>query len=1042
MGSRFHETPLSHNFYSFELSWDNFCSNVPSLAQFHTLEPSNSFGNLDLPVDYLEPDKFASLDTNLATIPPLSWVAATQDAYRIPDFLTSMTPMFTRILPIVEPFMRSMRFLKEDVISCSVESFYHANTSQLLRKESVDLQILHVIFYRLVNDDNAIRALTCPRTNADKLLRVGVEHIFSLGARLLGELLDSAPPPYRLALEQGLFRAAIEMGAGRTLQTILERDFNPNRPFSFGSVPIYPLERTCHAGHLEATRILLEYGADPNEYAMDHPLAAIWFSRGANEKKDPTKIQLVRLLLSRGVVLNPGDAYTMLQFCESEAVLLVVSHFVKQSYELFIRNDALGANLVRIGWDHHMHLAMKAILEQDHPIDVQDSESWHRFLTTSLYSAALKDCVEAIEFLLARNARLSPDCLIGAVWSKNMNIVTYFLDLGLDPNTVGSPSRSYKIADLPSSRSYGIGAHNYPPPPPPPTRHTALGESIEQIFSEAFVEFSQRGFLSQVAETEDGFRLALIAACTVGDDDIVRNLLSLRKLKWTYTLGKVVVAAVRADQEAIVEQLLSAGIVPDSESLFSAVRGKHLTLTKLLVNVVELNKMQYPNPIDILFEAIKWGNLSVISVLVHALSKTNSLDLAISQTWDVKGSLNSPDLVVDWIATPLSAAILNGNRDAIELLLASRAPVNVREVHLAYQTYRRWARPLTALTACVFKRDLELLQDLLYRDADPSDNNAIYIAVAQRQVATVKMLLHAFAQRHPYGVKAFGSEALAWAARVGDLEMLEMLVQVADVTGMFEVRAQLDESKWVYEGEAICCSPLGEAIRLNSERGSVFKGLTILLHHFKDPNAIIRVEGSHKLTPLLYAIELESLEIVRILINAGADKSLPALWGVDRTPLQAAAEIGSKDIVEYLLELDVDANEAPAPRAGATALQLASIKGFISIAKTLLDKGANVNAEPAMLDGRTAFEGATEHGCIEMMLFLVQNGADILSNDGQQYRRAIQFAELNGQHAGKEFAEQLFEMATRNNRAGQIGGGDFTMTEFDACNFEDLFPHD
>jgi ankyrin repeat protein len=107
-----------------------------------------------------------------------------------------------------------------------------------------------------------------------------------------------------------------------------------------------------------------------------------------------------------------------------------------------------------------------------------------------------------------------------------------------------------------------------------------------------------------------------------------------------------------------------------------------------------------------------------------------------------------------------------------------------------------------------------------------------------------------------------------------------------------------------------------------------------------------------------------------------------------------------------------------------------------------LDKGANVNAERAMLDGRTAFEGATEHGRIDMMLFLVQNGADLLSNDGQQYRRAVRFAELNAQHAGKEFAEQLFEMATRNNRARQIGVEDFTMTEFDLCNFDDLFPHD
>jgi ankyrin repeat protein len=157
-------------------------------------------------------------------------------------------------------------------------------------------------------------------------------------------------------------------------------------------------------------------------------------------------------------------------------------------------------------------------------------------------------------------------------------------------------------------------------------------------------------------------------------------------------------------------------------------------------------------------------------------------------------------------------------------------------------------------------------------------------------------------------------------------------------------------------------------------------------------------------TPFLLAIDSGSLMTVEKLIAAKANLSLIALWDLARTIIQAALGCGRTELVDYLLYEGVDPNEPPAPQAGATALQLAAIKGFIGVAANSLAKGAELNVSPALFDGRTAFEGASKHGRIEMMLYLVQNGADLHTDDQQQFRRAIKFAEENAQHAAKKLA--------------------------------------
>lgn len=200
--------------------------------------------------------------------------------------------------------------------------------------------------------------------------------------------------------------------------------------------------------------------------------------------------------------------------------------------------------------------------------------------------------------------------------------------------------------------------------------------------------------------------------------------------------------------------------------------------------------------------------------------------------------------------------------------------------------------------------------------------------------------------------------------------------------------------------------------------------LHLILPWVKDLNGVVAKNTEiGNLTGLLYAIRLDSLGTVQKLVKAGGGPSFPARSSINCTALQTATEVENKEIVEYLLAQYFDPNEPPAARSGATSLQIAAIKGYVGIASILINAGAEINAKPALLYGRTAFEGATEHERIEMMVFLVQHGAELLSNDKQQYRRAVQFARENGQPTAIQLADELLKKVLEIQGASDPGAG-------------------
>jgi ankyrin repeat protein len=178
----------------------------------------------------------------------------------------------------------------------------------------------------------------------------------------------------------------------------------------------------------------------------------------------------------------------------------------------------------------------------------------------------------------------------------------------------------------------------------------------------------------------------------------------------------------------------------------------------------------------------------------------------------------------------------------------------------------------------------------------------------------------------------------------------------------------------------------------------------MLLDRGQDPNAVSPCaevyEWRYGLVPheIGTSVQNATMEkhggILEMLLQHGAKPNSTTMH-CQHTALQIACRDGSLELVKLLLEYGADVNAPPAERHGATALQFAAIGGYLGIAHLLLEMGADVNAAPEPFEGRTAFEGAAEHGRVDMVQLLRNAGADI-EEAGGQFERALEKANKNG----------------------------------------------
>jgi ankyrin repeat protein len=108
-----------------------------------------------------------------------------------------------------------------------------------------------------------------------------------------------------------VFEAAA-LGRAERLQVLLDED--PSLANAFGDDGFQPLPLACFYGHLDAARLLLERGADPNTLARnEHIRTNALHAAAASENKDEqTRFELCELLLEHGAdpaIRQGGDGF-------------------------------------------------------------------------------------------------------------------------------------------------------------------------------------------------------------------------------------------------------------------------------------------------------------------------------------------------------------------------------------------------------------------------------------------------------------------------------------------------------------------------------------------------------------------------------------------------------------------------------------------------------------------------------------------------------------------------------------------------------------
>ena len=149
-----------------------------------------------------------------------------------------------------------------------------------------------------------------------------------------------------------------------------------------------------------------------------------------------------------------------------------------------------------------------------------------------------------------------------------------------------------------------------------------------------------------------------------------------------------------------------------------------------------------------------------------------------------------------------------------------------------------------------------------------------------------------------------------------------------------------------------------------------------------------------RLSPLIKATFYNEIEAVKLLIDAGA--YIDQADSIGRIPLQHAVIAGCVDVINLLLDYGADINSAD--QDGTTSLILA-LSGWqylaSDIVKLLIKRGADL--EKADEDGETPLIKAVRYDMPEMVKLFIANGASLTHDAGGGTPFGLAFENVNEQ---------------------------------------------
>ncbi|KAF3393739.1 putative ankyrin repeat protein [Penicillium rolfsii] len=198
-------------------------------------------------------------------------------------------------------------------------------------------------------------------------------------------------------------------------------------------------------------------------------------------------------------------------------------------------------------------------------------------------------------------------------------------------------------------------------------------------------------------------------------------------------------------------------------------------------------------------------------------------------------------------------------------------------------------------------------------------------------------------------------------------------------------------------------------------------GLGLLMAVLLDGEHNLDLRDVNDRTPLHYAAENGHQDVVKLLLDKGADSNIKDNYR-SLTPLHYAVENGNWEVLKLLLEYGANPNIEGNGFYNQTPLYDAVEKDNQEMVKLLLDKGADPNIMGKSFFSRTALHYAVENGYLEMVKLLLNKGADPQIQDSYRGLTPLHCAAKKGH---EEMVEMLLDAGANPNFKGH---GFYTRT--------------
>jgi ankyrin repeat protein len=299
--------------------------------------------------------------------------------------------------------------------------------------------------------------------------------------------------------------------------------------------------------------------------------------------------------------------------------------------------------------------------------------------------------------------------------------------------------------------------------------------------------------------------------------------------------------------------------------------------------------------------------------------------------------------------TPLMVAATRGALETVRALLSGKASVDAKESNYGQ----------TAMMAAVTQGHTAVVEELLRNGADANlgtkSGFTPLMYAAQQGSAPITRILLAAGAKPSFEQPQFGVTALLVASAMVRPEIVDLLLDAGANPNAANFRGY-NPLLWVVRD-----SDYG--IDLKS-KDDIVKIVKSLLAHGANPNfrlkqpppgsvtiTEIELQGA---TPLLLAAEVNNLDAIKALVDAGADPLAKTEKGTTAlilasgagTDVQRARSLEERamalETAKYLVEHGADVNAAG--QFGWTALHAATYQGLTDVMEYLASKGANIDA--------------------------------------------------------------------------------------------------